>query len=231
MNLKVHLFQSYINKIHHTIVYTGSIAEYHDGWLRILLSQYVSCIDGNTKYDRDLGLSHNAHFQSVVQNYKHVVTRRLGTSIDLENKGKYWGILQFETVRKLRSTYCIIWNSLRQTLTTSVIARDLKKTYVTFYSTYGLWFEKFIIGMHKRMVVEVHQDEVVTLAIVHKLVNGLEIDFLVCIIDEEREGFVDQAIFILAAFLVAFRGGGLSWCWERKELILWKLGGIRSYLM
>ena len=69
-----------------TIFHTGSIAEYHDSWLRILLSQYVSCIDGNTKDDGDLGLSDNAHFQSVVQNYKHVVTRRLGTSIDLETR-------------------------------------------------------------------------------------------------------------------------------------------------
>ena len=41
-------FHSYINKMHPTIFHTGSIAEYHDSWLRILLSQYVSCIDSNT---------------------------------------------------------------------------------------------------------------------------------------------------------------------------------------
>ena len=37
--------------MHLTIFYKGTIAEYHDSWLRILLSQYVSCIDGNTKDD------------------------------------------------------------------------------------------------------------------------------------------------------------------------------------
>ena len=74
MNLKVHRFQSYINKIHHTIVYTGSIAEYHDGWLRILLSQYVSCIDSNTIVDGDLLLTDNTHFQSAIEKYKYVTT-------------------------------------------------------------------------------------------------------------------------------------------------------------
>ena len=38
---------------------------------------------------------------------------------------------------------------------------------------------------------EVHQDQVVTLGMVHKLADRLERDFL--------EGFVDQVIFILAA--------------------------------
>ena len=41
-------FHSYIKKMHPTIFHTGSIVEYHDSWLRILLSRYVSCIDGNS---------------------------------------------------------------------------------------------------------------------------------------------------------------------------------------
>ena len=61
-------------------------------------------------------------------------------------KGRYRDTLQFETVRKLRSTYSNIWHTSRQTLTTSVIARDLKKTHVTSCPTYGLWFERFIVA-------------------------------------------------------------------------------------
>ena len=56
------------------IFHTGSIAEYHDSWLCILLSQYVSCIDGNTKDDEYLVLIINTYFQSAVQKYKHVMT-------------------------------------------------------------------------------------------------------------------------------------------------------------
>ena len=56
-------------------------------------------------------------------------------------------------------------------MTTSVIARDIKKTYVTSCPTSGLWFEKFIFGMHKRMADEVYQDQAITLAVKHKLVE------------------------------------------------------------
>jgi len=74
------------------------------------------------------------------------------------DKGRYRDTLQVETVRKLRSVYLNIWHASRQTLTTSVMARDLKKTYITSCPTYGLWFKRFVIGMHKRMGDEVHQD-------------------------------------------------------------------------
>ena len=63
--------------------HTGSIAEYQDSWLRIILSQYVSCIDGNTKDDRDLVLRVNAHFQSVVQKHNHIVTDFLASKMEL----------------------------------------------------------------------------------------------------------------------------------------------------
>ena len=69
------------------------------------------------------------------------------------DKGRYQNYLQFETVRNLRSAYSNIWYSSRQTLTTSVMARDIKKTYLTSYPTYGLWFDRLILGMHKRMEV------------------------------------------------------------------------------
>ena len=69
--------------MHPTIFHTGSIAEYHDMWLRILLSQYVSCIDGNTKVDGDLVLSDNACFQSAVQKYKDVVTNFLVSKMEI----------------------------------------------------------------------------------------------------------------------------------------------------
>ena len=67
-------FHSYINQMHPTIFHTGTIAEYHDSWLRNLLSQYVSSINGNSVTDGEKVLSDNSHFTSAVQKYKHVVT-------------------------------------------------------------------------------------------------------------------------------------------------------------
>ena len=48
----------------------GSIAEYYDSWFSILLSQSVSCIDSNTKGDRDLVFNDNTLLKSAVQKYK-----------------------------------------------------------------------------------------------------------------------------------------------------------------
>ena len=69
--------------MHPTIFHTGSIAEYHDSWLRIPLSEYVSYIDGNTKDDRDLVLNNNTHFQTAVRKYKHVVIDSLASKMEI----------------------------------------------------------------------------------------------------------------------------------------------------
>ena len=76
-------FHSYINKMHPTIFHTGSIVEYHDSWLRILVYQYVSRIDGNTKDDGDLVLNDDTYFQSTVQEYKYIVTNFLASKMKI----------------------------------------------------------------------------------------------------------------------------------------------------
>ena len=63
-------FHSYINKVHSKHFHTGNIAKYHDSWLRICLSQYVSCIDGNTKDVGYLVLNDNTNFQSAGSNLR-----------------------------------------------------------------------------------------------------------------------------------------------------------------
>ena len=85
------------------------------------------------------------------------------------------------------------------------MARDLKKKCVTSCPTYGLWFERFVIRMHKRMNDEVHQDQAVTLGVVHQLIEGLERDFIASKIEEEKDSLTDQAIFTLEDFLAALR--------------------------
>ena len=69
--------------MHPTIFHTGSIAEYHDICLRIMLSRYVSCIDGNSDADDQLVLNNNSHFTSAVQKYKHVVTHFLAFKMEI----------------------------------------------------------------------------------------------------------------------------------------------------
>ena len=74
--------------------------------------------------------------------------------------------------------------------------------------------------MHKRMNDEVHQDQAVTLGVVHQLIEGLERDFIASKIEEEKDSLVDQATFILVAFLAALRG---------DEVLKFVLGKTRTY--
>ena len=42
---------------------------------------------------------------------------------------------------------------------------------------YGLWFKRFMAGMHKRVGDEVYLDKYVTLDVVYRLLEGLEANF------------------------------------------------------
>ena len=54
----------------------------------------------------------------------------------LFDKGRYQSTLQFEPVRKILSAYSKAWHVSKYMLTTSVMARDVRKNYVTFCPSY-----------------------------------------------------------------------------------------------
>ena len=66
------------------------------------------------------------------------------------------------------------------------MAKDIKKTYVTSCPSYVLWFERLIFDIHKGMGDEMHQDQVITLAVMHKFVEGLDLDFSRSKSEEEK---------------------------------------------
>ena len=121
----------------------------------------------------------------------------------------------------MRSAYSNVWHTSRYALTTSVMARYVRKTDVTSCPSYSLWFERFIVGMHKRMGDEVDQDKAVTLEVVHKLIEGLEVEYARASGDQLKESIVDMGVFILASFLAGLIG---------EETLKLVLGETREYL-
>ena len=69
---------------------------------------------------------------------------------------------------------------------------------------------------------EVYQYQSIMLAVMHKLVDGLDFDFSRSNSREEREGITNQAIFVLADFLVVLR---------REEVFKLVLGEARDFMM
>ena len=54
---------------------------------------------------------------------------------------------------------------------------------------------------------EVRQDLVVSLDVMHKMVEGLEEEYEVAETIEEKEKVTDLLVFVLVAFLAGLRGG------------------------
>ena len=114
-----------------------------------------------------------------------------------------------------------MWHASKHTLTTSVMAQDVRKTYVTSCPSYSLWFARFMTGMHKRISDVVKQDKAVTLDVIHRLIEGLEEDFLTELDPAAKEKISDAALFILASFLGGLRG---------EETLKLVLGEARQYI-
>ena len=136
------------------------------------------------------------------------------------DKGRYQNTLQYESVRKMWSTFSNVWHTSSKNLTTSVLARDVRKIYVNSCPAYSLWFERFMIGMHKRMGDELRQDKGVTLEVIHRVMEGLEDEHVETKNDEEKRSLADIAVFVLVSFLAALRG---------EETLKISLGDTRDY--
>ncbi len=67
------------------------------------------------------------------------------------NPGKYDKHVQFGTIRKFRSAFSNAYHASAEGQDAMVMAKDVRKMTVTKCPTYGLWFEKFMRGCHKRM--------------------------------------------------------------------------------
>ena len=76
-------FNSYVNKSEIRLFHTGSLAEFHEYHLRLLLYNYVSSL---SFYDEDSEqniLNGDKCFSSAVQKYKNVATHYMGSKFEL----------------------------------------------------------------------------------------------------------------------------------------------------
>ena len=79
---------------------------------------------------------------SVVEPFPLSDTQGMGIAVSILlrslNKGRYQNTLQHESVSKMRSAFSNVLHVSCTTLTTTVLARDVRKPYVTSYSAYSL---------------------------------------------------------------------------------------------
>jgi hypothetical protein len=78
-----HMYHSYINNQTPNIWCTGSLAEFHEFPLRLLLSKYVAKLNGYTTADANAILEDEDAFKKAVQKYKTIVTHYLASKMEL----------------------------------------------------------------------------------------------------------------------------------------------------
>jgi hypothetical protein len=135
--------------------------------------------------------------------------------------GKTERFIQFSTARKIRSAYSNVYHSSQELSRVTVMAHKLSKTYSTECPTYGYWFEKFILGCHKRMGDVVCSDFALSKALFLELVDDLENDWDDCQDEGERFRVAGFAMVLLSTFLCGLRG---------EEVMKSDIAGLLKYL-
>lgn len=120
------------------------------------------------------------------------------------NPGKYDKHVQFGTIRKFRSAFSNAYHSSAEGQNAMVMAKDTRKLMVTKCPTYGLWFEKFMRGCHKRMGEIVRPDRALSTAILLEILNLLEAEWESH--PDRHFALASEGAFYVIAFCCALRG-------------------------
>jgi hypothetical protein len=147
-----------------------------------------------------------------------VVMVLLKRTLDPGKNDKY---IQFSTARKIRSAFSNVYHASKELSEVVVMAYKLNKTYQTKCPTYGYWFEKFMLGMHKRMGDIVNSDYAVSKEIVIGLLRDLEDDWSNTDSDDERFEATRMDMLVLCRYLCGLRG---------EEVMKVDIAGFLKYL-
>jgi hypothetical protein len=92
--------------------------------------------------------------------------------------GKYASNIQFSTMRKMHSVFSNIHHAPATGISGStVMAKNMHKLLVTDCPTYGVWFDHFAQGCHKRMGDIIKPDQALSLAVLHQILQDIENDW------------------------------------------------------
>jgi len=136
------------------------------------------------------------------------------------DEGRNARTIQFGTMRKLRSAFTNSYHASHHVSSLVTMAKDIRKTSVTNSPTYGLWFERFMHGCHKRMGDVLKQDMAVSIEVMHAICQVGEEKYLECISDSERLNESLLTFFCLVCFCGGLRG---------EEAPLTDLFGMRKH--
>ena len=129
--------------------------------------------------------------------------------------------IQFSTARKLRSAFSNAYHASKEVGNVASMAYESTKTYATTCPTYGYWFERFILGCHKRMGDFLVTDFALSKEIFVELVDHLDYDYGRCDTDGEKDKVVEFANVLIMGYVNGLRG---------EEIMKIDAAGLLKYL-
>lgn len=135
--------------------------------------------------------------------------------------GRTEKFVQFATARKLRSAFSNAYHASKMVSQVSAMAFEANKTYATSCPTYGYFFERFVLGCHKRMGDVVVTDFALSKPIFIELVKQLELDWTEATTDGERDLVAEFAGLLIIGYLLGLRG---------EEIVKVDIGGLAKYI-
>ncbi len=142
----------------------------------------------------------------------------------LLDKGINEKTVQHGTVRKFRAAFSNMWQASVEGGLDAIAVRNTSKLTQTSCPTYGEWYERFSLGLHKRMGDVVRQDKAISVEVMGALMEEFEKDWISLEReggeDEEREKILFGALFAVVAYVVGLRG---------EEVPLMDLAGTRNH--
>jgi hypothetical protein len=136
-------------------------------------------------------------------------------------------LVQYSTATKMTTALGALWEVSIESKGETVMVRDMLKSYVTSNPIKSQWYERFLLGMHKRMGDKVKQDEAISIEQMVALMDVFERDWEKVMKDKHRTDnqvreILFPALFSVLAFCGALRG---------EEVPLMDLESTREFTM
>ena len=120
--------------------------------------------------------------------------------------GRYGDHITFSTFRKYRSSYSNVWGASIHSMQESIMTRATAKMFTSTCPTNGLWFERFMAGVHARMGDDHRPDAAISSCVMKLILKYCAEDLVRTPVGARRKFLVRAGLFFGLSFLGGLRG-------------------------
>ena len=121
------------------------------------------------------------------------------------DQGLYGEFIQFSTARRMRSVYSNFFNASVNAASDAIMAKETHKLFATTSPVYGLWYERFMEGLHERMGDDYRPDLGISIQLLHAMLKYCITAFLTSDSVEVTGSTINMGFILSMGFAAALR--------------------------